>query len=109
MYPASWRNDRRWYAAMTTYWDTSLGNITDAIKAKAMWNRTLLVLTSDNGGPAYWSGSTPQHDQPRIDHYPIPGGSGKPPSQGYQHGGGANNWPLKGSKVSNWEVNRFWR
>ena len=25
MYPSSWREDRRWYAAMTSYWDASLG------------------------------------------------------------------------------------
>ena len=29
MYPKSWREDRRWYAGMTSYWDASLGNITE--------------------------------------------------------------------------------
>ena len=37
MYPDTWREDRRWYAAMTSYWDTALGNITAAVKAKGMW------------------------------------------------------------------------
>ena len=58
---------------MTTYWDASLGNITDTLKAKGMWENLLLVLTTDNGGPAYWSGSTLQHEDPRINSYPIPG------------------------------------
>ena len=40
----------------------------------------MFVFSADNGGPAYWS----------ID-----------PS--WNGGGGANNWPLKGSKGSNWE------
>ena len=39
-----------------------------------MWNNTLLVFASDNGGPVYNNG-TP----------------------------GASNYPLKGGKMSNWE------
>jgi arylsulfatase A-like enzyme len=32
--------------------DEVLGNLTVALKAKDMWQDTLLVYTSDNGGPA---------------------------------------------------------
>jgi arylsulfatase A-like enzyme len=45
--PDTWRDDRRWYAAMTSYWDIALGNITDAMKGRGMWNRTLVVFTTD--------------------------------------------------------------
>ena len=33
---------------MTTYWDAMLGNITDLVKARGMWDNTLMVLTADN-------------------------------------------------------------
>ena len=35
-------------AGMTTYWDAMLGNITDLVKARGMWDNTLMVLTADN-------------------------------------------------------------
>jgi len=79
-YPANWSSDRRKYAAMGSYWDEALGNITDALKAHGMWQDTLLVLSSDNGGPNY----------PTL-------------SPKYVHCGGANNWPLKGGKTSLFE------
>lgn len=94
MYPASWRQDRRWYAAMTTYWDNMLGRITKKLKVKGMWNDTLMVLTTDNGGPTYWTTPDVASNWPPL----VPGAK-----KGYAHGGGANNWPLRGSKVSNWE------
>jgi arylsulfatase A-like enzyme len=36
---------------MVSYWDEAMGNITAAYKAKGMWERTLVVMTTDNGGP----------------------------------------------------------
>merc|ERR1711920_1031855 len=69
--------------AMTTYWDECVGNITNKLVEKGMYENTLIVLTTDNGGPTYWA--LPD-DTPN-----------------YLHGGGANNWPLRGSKVSAWE------
>ena len=80
LYPEDWYLDRRQYAAMCSFWDAILGNVTAALKANALWDSTLLVFSADNGGPAYWS----------LDPE-------------FQHGSGANNWPLKGSKTSNWE------
>eukprot|EP01063_Lacrimia_lanifica_P028197 TRINITY_DN407_c0_g3_i3.p2 TRINITY_DN407_c0_g3~~TRINITY_DN407_c0_g3_i3.p2 ORF type:complete len:400 (+),score=178.57 TRINITY_DN407_c0_g3_i3:349-1548(+) len=32
-------------------------NITDALKAKGMWETTLMIWSSDNGGPQYWQGN----------------------------------------------------
>eukprot|EP01064_Diplonema_japonicum_P008072 TRINITY_DN15601_c0_g1_i1.p1 TRINITY_DN15601_c0_g1~~TRINITY_DN15601_c0_g1_i1.p1 ORF type:complete len:512 (+),score=90.07 TRINITY_DN15601_c0_g1_i1:51-1538(+) len=39
-------------------------NITDALKRKNMWDNTLFVWASDNGGPQYWS----------ANNYPLRGG-----------------------------------
>ena len=68
------KHNRQYYHAMVKFADDVLGNLTNALKAKGMWKNTLVVLQSDNGGPS-WAGSS--HT--------------------------ANNYPLKGSKVSNWE------
>jgi len=80
-------DDRRSYAAMVTWTDTALGKMIDALKNKSMWNNTLVVVSSDNGGPQYLS--------------PV----------GYQLWGGGNNLPLRGGKTSELEggirVNSF--
>jgi arylsulfatase I/J len=72
---------------MVNYMDTALGQIVTKLKSKGMWENTLMVVTSDNGGPTYW----------------LP-----PPAETY---GGADNNPLKGGKLSDWEegirVNAF--
>lgn len=73
-------HDRQIYHAMTKYLDDVMGEMVQALKAKNMWENTLLVVSSDNGGPIYKNG-------------------------------GANNYPLKGGKVSDWQggvrVNAF--
>ena len=69
---------RRKYHAMVKYLDDVLGNVTDALKKRNMWENLLFVVSSDNGGPI---------------------------------NGGANNYPLKGGKFSDWQggvrVNAF--
>lgn len=40
-----------------------------------MWENLLILSTADNGGPIYQSGAA-----------------------------GANNWPMRGGKMSNWQV-----
>jgi len=80
-YPDWWYSDRRLYAAECSEWDEILLNVTVAFRARpGMWENTLMVFSADNGGPVYWS-----------------------PDGGWYGGGGANNWPLKGGKVSPWE------
>ena len=39
---------RQNYSAMVRYMDRVVGNLTDRLQAKGMWNDTLLVFTSDN-------------------------------------------------------------
>lgn len=80
-------DDRRSYAAMVTWTDSAIGKMIDALKSKRMWDNTLVVVSSDNGGPQYLS--------------PI----------GYQLWGGGNNLPLRGGKTGEFEggvrVNSF--
>lgn len=68
--------NRAHYAALAHSLDTLVGNVVDALVARGMWNSTLLVLSSDNGGPVYLDFNTDS----------VLDGSG-------------NNWPLRGGKV----------
>jgi arylsulfatase B len=73
---------RQRYLAMVSFMDSAVGNVTTALRNAGMYNHTLMVFTADNGGPIYRNGSV-----------------------------GANNWPLRGGKASNFEggvrVNAF--
>lgn len=64
---------RSQYSAMVALLDSVLGNLTDALKSRGMWQDTLMVLSSDNGGPAPVAES------------------------------GSNNYPLRGAKYSFFE------
>ena len=44
-------NQRRMYEAMAVAVDDAIGAIGHALKARGMWERSLLVFASDNGGP----------------------------------------------------------
>jgi arylsulfatase B len=72
--------DRQRYSAMVNLMDSYVGEVIRALKAQGMWDTTLLVISSDNGGPIYLSS-----DPDTI------------------LTGAANNWPLRGGKISNWE------
>jgi arylsulfatase I/J len=65
---------RRLYAAMVNHVDSMVGAISAALKAKGMWDNLLWLGSADNGGPIYNNGSA-----------------------------GANNFPLRGGKGSNFE------
>lgn len=54
-------DDRRHYAAMVSYMDGVVGQIVGSLRAKAMWERTLLLFTSDNGGAIYRLGGANNH------------------------------------------------
>ena len=73
-------SDRKYYHAMVNYLNDVVGELVDTLKKKGMWEDTLFVVSSDNGGPEYY-------------------------------GGGANNYPLRGGKLTDWQggirVNAF--
>ena len=55
IFPGSGAGDyrcRAQYHAMVALLDEVLGNVTDAVRARGLWNDTLMVLSSDNGGPS---------------------------------------------------------
>eukprot|EP01084_Bolivina_argentea_P151770 264874_1 len=61
------------YESMVTLLDTIVGNLTRQLKENNLWNNTLLIFSSDNGGPLGLTCCS------------------------------ANNWPLRGGKHSIWE------
>ena len=62
---------RRAYHAMVACFDDVLAELVASFKSKALWAETLMVMSTDNGGPIF---------------------------------AGANNYPLRGGKYSDWEV-----
>ena len=48
---------RQRYHAMTAFADAMVGNVTAALRARGMWESTLMVLTTDNGGPIHERGA----------------------------------------------------
>lgn len=71
---------QRKYAAMTHYMDDVVGQIVSKLKAKNMWDKTLVVMSSDNGGPTY-----------NLEPLASIGA------------GAASNLPLRGGKMTDWE------
>jgi arylsulfatase I/J len=65
---------RRLYSSMVGFLDDAVGEVVDALRSHELWDNTLLVFVSDNGGPVYLNGTS-----------------------------GANNHPLRGGKMANWE------
>lgn len=53
--------NRRLYAAMVLYMDYAIGEAVRALKEKGMYEDTLIVFTSDNGGPIYEPGAANNH------------------------------------------------
>jgi arylsulfatase A-like enzyme len=50
--------------------DASIGNITATLKAAGMWEDTLLIFASDNGGPSLVDGAS------FANNFPLRGGKG---------------------------------
>ena len=67
-------HQRQVYHAMVNFADDMVNNVTSLYKAKGMYDDLLIIFSADNGGPIYARGS-----------------------------GGANNYPLRGGKMNNWE------
>ena len=44
---------RRLYTSMVGYLDEAVGEVVDELKASQMWDNTVLIFLSDNGGPVY--------------------------------------------------------
>ena len=65
---------RRLYAAMLAHVDSMVGRVAGALKARGLWDDLLWLTAADNGGAVYLNGSA-----------------------------GANNYPLRGGKGSNFE------
>ena len=81
---------RRVYHAQIAFLDDQLANITGMLKARRMWETTLMALTTDNGGYTKALGPCSPFD-------PVRG-------QTCMSGeAGANNYPLRGGKYSLWE------
>ena len=81
-----WRRQR--YLAMTNYMDSAVGNVSAALQQRGMFDNTLLVFTSDNGGPIYRNGSVgannfPLRSAPPSDHPPPGARPGHSPSVAY--------------------------
>lgn len=65
---------RKQYHAMVKLLDDILGSLVDRLKERGMWENTVMVVTSDNGGPVSNVGES-----------------------------AATNYPLRGGKYSDWE------
>ena len=52
--------------------DEALLNVTDTLKRHRMWKNTLVVVISDNGGPA--GKTAPKSDSNGANNYPLRGG-----------------------------------
>ncbi|XP_046575330.1 arylsulfatase I-like [Haliotis rubra] len=65
---------RRMFAGMVSALDEAVGNVTATLQQTGMMNNTIIVFTTDNGGP----------------------------TNGFDHNA-ASNWPLRGCKATVWE------
>eukprot|EP00494_Astrolonche_serrata_P030821 UN31089 len=53
--------NRRQYSAMVQYMDNAVGLLMKSLHDKGIWDDTLVVFVSDNGGPVYTPGSANNH------------------------------------------------
>jgi arylsulfatase A-like enzyme len=61
-----WTRTRQTYAGMLTAADESIANVTRALQERGnMWNNTLVIVTTDNGGPSQVCGVQGSSNYPR--------------------------------------------
>jgi arylsulfatase A-like enzyme len=86
--------DRRTLAGMVAQLDEGVGNITAALRRKgdAFWANTLMIVTTDNGGPVCLNMSTKSQRVERT-----------------TRDCGTNNAPLRGSKMTLWQAHAVCR
>ena len=61
----NWTNKRTIYAGMLTAADEGIANVTQALKDSGLWNNTLIIFTTDNGGPTQVCGVQGSSNFPR--------------------------------------------
>eukprot|EP01084_Bolivina_argentea_P042851 78987_1 len=66
---SSWYQLQRTVAGMSLFEDGLIANVTKALKANGMWDNTLLIITSDNGGPSGSDGSAANNSPLRGGKY----------------------------------------
>lgn len=77
LYPKTMQcSSRRMLGAMVSAMDEAMGNITGALKATELWNDTLIVFASDNGGPTGVGRVGPVAARCAANNYPLRGGKG---------------------------------
>jgi arylsulfatase I/J len=54
-------SNRRLLSAMLLYMDDVVGELVEALKAKKLWDNTLLIMMGDNGGAVYEPGAGNNH------------------------------------------------
>ncbi|KAL7560174.1 hypothetical protein ACA910_016603 [Epithemia clementina (nom. ined.)] len=69
-----WSDERKVYAGMLTAADEAIGDVVEAYKKAGLWEDTLVIFTTDNGGPTTYGCVT-----------------------------GASNYPKRGGKYTLWE------
>ncbi len=55
---------RQIYHAMVGFVDDAVGNVTDRLRTAGLWDETLIVMCSDNGGPIYQNGTSGANNFP---------------------------------------------
>jgi len=102
------QDNQRTYHAMVNFLDDQLLNITETMKQLGLWDNTIMVLSSDNGG--YVKAERGPCNTTAYDPHALNRDEGHGTAC-FNGEAGANNYPLRGGKYSNFEggirVNAF--